>query len=385
LTGTNLNDPTKVFTPLTTPTFPTGASLLGDSFVLAEAQLNLPNSSNASLYAQSSLTATATVTPPSGGTQVGIGWTVVMTSGPNIGLRRQVVAIADITDLTLDSAFTFATGGTYRIDNPLNTYNGPILTDLETAIATELATISTGPESEQTSLINFFTTVFTTVVGPSPNGVVSGNTLADTTVDFVAAGVTTSYLVYIHVGSVSPQLNDMGVYQIGTVVDSHHLTLNQSVPTAGTVTYEVVSLFGTTYTTLNSIFSILIANEAFIPLTQAFQTILITSVPVLLSGVTDPAEYANGIGDTADDLGSRYSVALNRLTYVTGPTGPIPIITAALNATDQLYNKRYVWIDARINLQTGLLVLEQTAVAQRIAQQAQVFNQLIKLLTVQGS
>jgi hypothetical protein len=184
----------------------------------------------------------------------------------------------------------------------------------------------------------------------------------------------------------------MGIYQIGTVTDSHHLTLNQTVPMAGTVTYQVVSIFGTTYTTLASIFTIIVENAAFIASTETFSAIINTTVPVLLSGVADPLEYANGINDDGDDLGDRWTAVAGppsggRIAYVnpTAANGPIQILQASLNTSDQLYNKRYTWIDARINLQSGYLALEAQSVSQRIATQAQVFNQLIKLLTVQGS
>lgn len=381
LASRNFKDSTKLFVPY----IPTSTVVSVEAAIVADSILIPAIDPSVAILANSTLTATATV-PPSVGTQVGVGWTVVMTSGSNIGHHRQIVAIADVTDLTLDSAFPFPTaGGTYRIVNPLNSYNGPTLTALQTAVATELATISTGPNSEQASLLGFFSTIFTTVVGPSSTGAVSGTTLTDLSVDFVASGVTTSHLVYVHVGTSGAQLADMQVYQIGTVVDSHHITVNQPFPAVGTVTYEIVSIFGTTYTTLNTIFTILIQNAIFIPSTQAFQPVLTTLVPVQYLGVVDASAYANGIENTGDDLGNRYLVVSARLLYVTGPTGPIGIITTALNSSDQFYNKRYVWIDARIDLQSGLLVLEQTAVAQRIATQTQVFNQLIKLLTVQGS
>jgi hypothetical protein len=341
---------------------------------------------------------TATTTSPPARSGIALGWTVVMTSGPNAGLRRQIVGIVLPHTLVLDHAFTSATGGSYRIDNPLNTYNGTVLTQLQEAVATELATISTNANSEQNSLINFFTTIFTNIVG-SGNGVVSGTTLTDTTVDFIGPFpsdplVTSAYLVYIQPPppATAVQSADMGIYQIGTVTDSHHLTLNQTVPMAGTVTYQVVSIFGTTYTTLASIFTIIVENAAFIASTETFSAIINTTVPVLLSGVADPLEYANGINDDGDDLGDRWTAVAGppsggRIAYVnpTAANGPIQILQASLNTSDQLYNKRYTWIDARINLQSGYLALEAQSVSQRIATQAQVFNQLIKLLTVQGS
>jgi hypothetical protein len=54
-----------------------------------------------------------------------------------------------------------------------------------------------------------------------------------------------------------------------------------------------------------------------------------------------------------------------------------------LNNTDALYDKRYVWIDARINLESGLVVQQATAVVNRIKNQAAIYNQLVKLLAVQ--
>jgi hypothetical protein len=44
-----------------------------------------------------------------------------------------------------------------------------------------------------------------------------------------------------------------------------------------------------------------------------------------------------------------------------------------------------VWIDARINLESGLLVQQTQAVVNRLKAQQEVLNQLIKLLAVQES
>jgi hypothetical protein len=153
------------------------------------------------------------------------------------------------------------------------------------------------------------------------------------------------------------------------------------------VTYEIVSYFGTTFSTLQSLFTILTTNAIFVPSTTAFQTLLNSSVPVLLNGAIDPDEYANGIEDSGDDLGNRYTVVSNRQAYLspTNATGPISIIEESLNSSDQLYAKRYTWIDARINQQTGYLVLEQQAAATRLQTQENVYKQLIKLLTIEGS
>lgn len=52
--------------------------------------------------------------------------------------------------------------------------------------------------------------------------------------------------------------------------------------------------------------------------------------------------------------------------------------------TEKLYDKRYVWIDARINLESGLLVRQELAVKNRLKAQTEMLKQLIKLLAVGG-
>jgi hypothetical protein len=308
-----------------------------------------------------------------------VGYTVVMTGGPNIGLRRQIVAITSATTLTLDSAFPNPAGGTYRIDNPLDTYSGPIYTGVQTAVATEIATISTNPKSEQTSIFNFFTTVFTTVLSSAAGSVPSpgSSLLNDGTVNFLTSGVTTSHFVYIPTGT------NAGIYGIGNVT-AHQITIATTFPLAGAVTYQIVKAFGVSLATLQAIFGILGQNATFLTQTQAFQPVLNTQVPVLLSGVPDPAEFAIGL-QTAD-LDTRSAQVQARLTYLADPgVGPRAILQSALASSERLYDKRFTWIDARINLQSGYLVLQQTAAANRVKQQQDVFNQLIKLLTVEGS
>jgi hypothetical protein len=57
-------------------------------------------------------------------------------------------------------------------------------------------------------------------------------------------------------------------------------------------------------------------------------------------------------------------------------------VEGELSSGDRLYDKRYVWIDARINLEKGVLVEKERAVANRIKAQADVLKQLTKLLSV---
>jgi len=311
-----------------------------------------------------------------------IGWTVVMTSGPNIAERRQIVTVVSNTQLTLDSAFSSPViGGTYRIDNPLDTYGGPltILAAISSAVATELATINTNPNSEQAALLAFLATIFTTIVS-SVNGSVTVLTqLTDITANYITSGVNTSHLVYIQTGT------NAGIYSIASVDSPTQITVQTPFPVAGAgITYQIVSYFGAGLMTFQDIFSILAANETFTTQTLAFQALVNTPVPVLLVTLPDPASFARGI--LTVDLDTRTTQAQTRLAYLTNPgTGPIAKIQKALTGSDRLYDKRYSWIDARINQETGYLVKEQRAVADRIKAQADILNQLIKLLTVQGS
>jgi hypothetical protein len=197
------------------------------------------------------------------------------------------------------------------------------------------------------------------------------------------------------------QFANMGVYGIGTVVGPTVLTLTFVTPAVGFAAtmsglkYKVVSQFGTSLATLQGIFTILSSNAAFIIATTTFQDLITTTVPVLIDGVPATALnggliYANGINDLVDDLGNRNGLVnsqTGRLSYLdpTNPDGPVSIIETALNTTDQLYAYRYAWINARINLQSGYLVLLNLAIASRTATQVSIFNSLIQLLTVQGS
>lgn len=393
LSGVILTDITAVFIPIPVPTPPDTVPMAGRAAVTATAQVSQPGTSNASLDGRSTLTADATVIYPPAVSYVAQGWTVVMTSGPNVGLRRQILAVIDATDLLIDTPFPSGTGGTYKIVNPLNTYNGPAYTQLLGAVATEIQAISTrtppapppyvpNSSSEENALHDFFSTVFTNVLGPS-TATVSGTTLTDNSVNFLAAGVKTSHLVYVHVGTSGAQYDDMGMYQIATVVDAHNLNLVQAAPTAGTVTYEIVKIFGVSFKSLNKLFTVLAQNITFVANTQSFHTVLSTAVPVL----EGPGEFADGLSTTGDDLTARYGQVTGRLGFLatTNAASPVTIIQGILKSADQLYKKRYSWIDARINLQSGTVVLLSQAAGARIQAQEQVILKLIQLLTVQAS
>jgi hypothetical protein len=313
-------------------------------------------------------------------THARVGWTVVMTSGPNVMERRQIVSVDSSTQITLDAAFSAPlVGGTYRIDNALDTYGGTgsILAAISTAVATEITTIATGPGSEAVTLLAFLMEVFTQKL-TSAAGSVAGTTFTDVTQNFVTASITTSHFIFVASGP------EMGIYPIASVDSTTQITTTLPFPSpASGVTYEIVSVFGVGLQSLQDIIGILQVNDVFLAATQAFQTLVNTPVPVLLAGVADPGAFARGI-QTAN-LDARAAAVLARLTYVQDPgVGPVAKIQNVLLGTDLLYDQRYTWIDARINRSTGYLVRRQRAIDSRVAAQANVVNQLFKLLSVQG-
>ena len=83
------------------------------------------------------------------------------------------------------------------------------------------------------------------------------------------------------------------------------------------------------------------------------------------------------------DMDARETQVEARLSVLSGTV--IPTILDLLTSSEALYDKRYVWIDARINLEKGLLVRQELATKERIKAQAEALKQLTKLLAVEVS
>jgi hypothetical protein len=298
-----------------------------------------------------------------------VGYTIVVTTGANAGLRRNIATYNASNSVTLDQSLTTDSAFSYRVDNTLATYDGFFYQSLLAAVSQELVTIGT---TEEAAINQFFTDAFTVVVGPSTGTVTLPTTLTDSTQDFTE--VTGSDYVYVPSGS------NAGIYQIASTTPPHVLTTTQNFTAAIPTTYQIVSTFGLSFTTLTNVFSILAQNTTFVTTTTTWQTLLTTSVPV----VGDAQAVAWGF--LATDLTARHTVVQNRVNYLTNPaTGPIALIENALTGTDRLYDARYTWIDARIDQQSGLLIQEAVAITNRIAAQANILNQLLMILAVQAA
>lgn len=302
-----------------------------------------------------------------------VGHTVVLTSGTDVGRRRQIVAINSNTSLTLSSSFPVAASETYRIDDALGTFGGT--NSIQASLSTYLATSVAALTAEQTAINSFFSTVLTAVV-TSSTGVTSGTTFSDSSANFLTSSVDATHFIYITSGVLT------GFYQIASVNSATQITVSSAFAQAlSSQSYQIVSSFGVTLTTLQELIAIRLASATLLTSTQSFQSVVDTSISVLRAGVADSGAFARGLLTT--DLNTRATDVANRITTLTdSASGPIGKIQSILSGTERLYDKRYTWVDARINLEKGLLVRQKRAVTDRIKAQADILKQLTKLLAV---
>lgn len=311
---------------------------------------------------------------------VQVGHTVVVTSGVYTGLRRQVTAVVSTTELDI-VALPGIVAASYRVDNPLGTFGGAgsvLDAELVPDVAGELAVLDTNapptkPYSERTGIENFFDHFFTDIVTGTTGETFSSATFSDTAADFVASGVNASHFVYIRSGI------EAGVYQVATVNSPTSLDITELFPgTTSGITYRIVDSGGLPLKALQDVFDILQAIDQAIVDTTAFYDLITTAVPV----VGDASAF--GRRTLTSDLNTREAQVNARITAVTDPgTGEAVILSSTLASTAKLYDKRYVWIDARINLEKGILTKQRRAVSDRQKAEAEILKQLTKLLTTQ--
>jgi len=309
------------------------------------------------------------------------GHTVVLTQAvhPAKLERRQVASVDSATQLTLTAAFSdTTTPATYRVVNNLNTYSN--LSGATGSLTSQIAILSSNPTSELNSIDNFFSAVFTDRLSPA---LASGNaTAADTLVgigvNFITSEVVAGDLVYI-----PPSQTNEGIYTVGEVVDSLTLKISDSpgfpsFPQA--LTFRIVQVFGVSAQALKELFAVRQEAQTYLQSILSWQTLLTTAVDVLVPPSTvDPSYFARGFLLT--DLVSRETTVLTRGAYL--DTTGIAAVEKLVSSGDRLYDKRMVWIDARINLEKGILVKQLRAVAERIKSQQKVLDQLIKLQAVE--
>lgn len=316
------------------------------------------------------------------GNGVQAGHTVVMMEVGHLAEleRRQVASVDSATQLTLTAAFSdTTTPAAYRVVDNLNTYSN--ISGASVSAAAVLLILTTNPNSELNSIDNFFTEVFTDRLSPvtASGNVTAADTLVGIAVNFNTSEVQAGDLVYI-----TPVQGNEGIYTIGEVVDPVTLKISDSPGFPAfpmSVSFRVVKAFGVSTKALKDLFAVRQQTNDFSSSTSTWVTLLGTSVDVLVPpGVVDPTYFARGYN--LSDLTARETTVLARQTYL-GTTG-ITSVDKLVASGDRLYDKRFTWIDARINREKGILVKQSRAVDERIKNQENILKNLIKLLAVEG-
>lgn len=318
------------------------------------------------------------------------GYTIIVTSGGNIGVRRQVVARLSATQLQLDAALPSLVGGTYRVSNHLRTYSGWGTT---IGAASRQAEVTVTNDSDLNPLVvdSVFLAVDRFLEGfggadgvltdlltpPSNAGTVAGAVLTDPGQDFVAAGVNATHFVFIQLGA------NAAFYPIQSVDSATQITVGLPFVLPGAVSYRVVKAFGVGFKALEDLFLLQTEADAWGLESQIWAAGLAASA-VVVQTPADPSVYANDL-DVADLVARQVALAARYAVVTGGSLGTAALVEAILDTRDKLYDKRYAWIDARINVQTGSLYVIQRAVADRVAATAKLYNDLLKILSVQGT
>ena len=329
--------------------------------------------------------AAGTVNPPTLLTDGGAGFivagvrpghTLVITSGVHTGLRRQITAVT-ATTLTID-ALPSNTVAAYRVDNPLGTFGGTNSvrdTILIPALDGELDVLDTNvppdPYSEREGLEQFFDHFFTDIVSSATGSTASTATLTDVSEDFVTAGVNASHFVFIRSGTTA------GVYQVASVTSPTTLDITETFPaTASGISYRIVKSDGLVLKALQDAFSVLADIDAFITSTTGFRSIVTT----LVSVVGDAGAFGTRL--LVADLNARELDVSDRISDLADPSaGPPAVISSVLSSSGKLYDKRFVWIDARVNLTSGILPKKERSVTERLKAAKDIKKQLIKILS----
>lgn len=364
---------------------------VGATFPLQDTGFTFAVSVSASLVSSSGTVSPATRLTDGGANFVAAGvqpgHTVVFTGTTNNGERRQVTAVVSPTELDIEAPT--ATGSVlYNVDDSLLTFGGTnslVNDDLIPALDGQLAVLSTNtppsdPWAELEALERFLDHVMTDII-TSTNGETSAAspTLTDTSEDFIGPDpanplVTSTDFVYIRSG------DSAGIYQVESVTSSTTLDVVGAFPdTATGLTYRIVETLGAGPLTLDYVYRSLVDVDQAVLDVTTFRSLVTTLVSVL----ADLGAYA--VRTTPSDLTARLGdigTRLNQVTNADPSVGAIAAMETALASGDRWYEKRFSWIDTRINLETGILVKKDRAVDNRLKAQADALNQLIKLLTV---
>ncbi len=322
------------------------------------------------------------------------GHTLVALNGNNLGQRRQAAQVlTSFNTIYLDAAFDNwpNTSTLYRIYNPLSTYSN--LSGINTANASLLGVLVTNDHNVTPTLVDSEILaldraldgdviegsdgVLTDILpGGTSTGTVAVATLTDGAVDFQALGVSPSHYVYIESGA------NQGFYVVAAVTGPTTLDVDGAFPVGGAVTYRIVSVFGLAKPSLEDLYCVYKRAQAFYAAVQSIWYLTNTLEPVVLPpGVVDPNTFATRLMST--DLVAWSGAITGRETFLTDPaSGAISRVTNVLATKEKLYDKRYTWIDARLNRKTGMTAKRTQAVAERQVKTVEQTQSLNKLATM---
>jgi hypothetical protein len=311
------------------------------------------------------------------------GYTIILRSGPYIGRRLQVNQVLSANQILFTSTLPPAAVGVvqYSISNPMTSYwdwiNGSDFSVLAYSIMPASMNVLRDGQppsrvwSETKSIEHFFDEVFTyKVVNGSGNWNVGSTNFRDNASDFLALGIKAGDMVYAR---------PFGMFPVASVTDAHNLQVEQAFTTSGAaVVYQLGRPYGVSKASLLGLMQLLLDIDDFLALYPAFQALITTNVGVEDStGALDTSAWAFGI--TVDDLNQRDSVLQAR---VTAQPSIQTAVENVLSSVDNLYERRFTWIDARINLRDGTLVNQAQAVQRRNQAYVDSIRNMQKLATL---
>lgn len=300
---------------------------------------------------------------------VRVGHTLVMTSGPNIGQRRQIVSVGTTSLST--TAFGTTGVGTYRVDDSLSTFSGTTeLSQIHTDLHAILDT-GTDPVGVRSALESFITHFCTTVVSSTTGAVSVTTALDDAGVNFTTLGVAPNDLIWIRSGTFAS-------VQIVTTVAAHQLGISLTFPgTGGPITYKVLRTSDLSASTVGTVLDLLLQTDIVLSDLAVFEAALATR-----ACVDDAGAYANGLVGTS--LSNRVTSIDSRIADLDDSSGPVQTVAALLSGGDQLYEKRWTWIETRIGMEKGLLPSRERAVQTRQRKEREAARAAIRVRGLSG-
>ena len=298
------------------------------------------------------------------------GHTVVVTTGTNQYDRRQVHQVNSATSLTLVSAFPSATSNfTYRIDNSLMTFGESSNSSLEvwrTNLQAQEDILNDNADSEINSLENYIDTVASTESSGANGATTLPSTFTDGTADFVADNIGPTDYLWVRSGP------DRGLYTIVTVATTT-ITVSETFTSAtGSLSYEVLRPNVVSLAGLRTVDAVLQNSET------AYNNIqTVTAALASITVTNDAGAFAHIL--RSSDLSTRNAQVSGRISEAITDAGEI---SAIMSSTDRLYDGRFVWIDSRVNLESGIRVRQVRAVESREEALLEIIQDLTKLLTV---